>query len=340
MRHVYARTRTARSYWSIYAGVALATLSVAVAFAAPTNNILITGYWPPTNEMLRPWSQNASQNPGGWIGANWEGRGYDIHAFFPEFPNGTSGSNGRGVGDLEVDYQDTAADWARISQQVNPVAIITFSRANTTRGWEMEPAYRRFRLSGEANPPGQSVSLYSSDFLAPLQPADVPIAGEPIGNIRNSTLPMQAIVDDVAAQMTPAQIDPFVQVLGPTFDFGGAFLSGYIGYLGAWYHDVNNTPTAANRCYAAGHVHVGLGTVVADARQATEISLRTLIEHLNTIVQFCPGDINRDGAASVQDIFDFLTLWFANDPRANVNNDGAVSVQDIFDMLSAWFAGC
>jgi hypothetical protein len=41
----------------------------------------------------------------------------------------------------------------------------------------------------------------------------------------------------------------------------------------------------------------------------------------------------------VQDIFDYLNAWFANDPRADFNGAGQ-SVQDIFDYLSAWFAGC
>ena len=44
--------------------------------------------------MLRPWSRDPVQNQTGWVGLNWEGRGYDVYAFFPEFPNGTGGSNG------------------------------------------------------------------------------------------------------------------------------------------------------------------------------------------------------------------------------------------------------
>lgn len=331
-------TRTSRLH---AAGVALALAIAGVASAAPTNNILITGYWPPTNQMLRPWSDNPTQNLAGWIGGNWENRGYDIFAFFPEFPNGTTGSNGRGVGDFEVDYQDTAADWARIVDQVKPVAIITFSRANTTRGWELEPAYRRFRVTGEPLPAGvTSLSFYTSDYLTPFQPSNVPITAEPVGTIRNSALPMQAIVDAVRAQMSPAQVDPFIPPLDASFDYGGAFLSGYIGYLGVWYHDVNNTPTAPFRCYAAGHIHVGLSTLIADARQATEITLRTLITHLNTVVQFCPGDANRDGLSTVQDLFEYLTLWFASDPRSNINSDPQITVQDLFDFLTAWFQGC
>ena len=42
-------------------------------------------YWPPTNEMVRPFSTNEHLNPDGWIGDNWEDRGYDVHSYFPTF---------------------------------------------------------------------------------------------------------------------------------------------------------------------------------------------------------------------------------------------------------------
>jgi hypothetical protein len=55
---------------------------------------------------------------------------------------------------------------------------------------------------------------------------------------------------------------------------------------------------------------------------------------------YCAADFNVSGMASVQDIFDFLAAYFANDPRADFNASGAISVQDIFDFLAAYFAGC
>lgn len=58
------------------------------------------------------------------------------------------------------------------------------------------------------------------------------------------------------------------------------------------------------------------------------------------IATVCRADINEDGAATVQDIFDFLSLWFANSNDADFNLDTAVSVQDIFDFLASWFRGC
>jgi hypothetical protein len=54
----------------------------------------------------------------------------------------------------------------------------------------------------------------------------------------------------------------------------------------------------------------------------------------------CAADFNGDGTLSVQDIFDFLSAWFAGTPSADFNGAGGLSVQDIFDFLSAWFAGC
>jgi hypothetical protein len=53
----------------------------------------------------------------------------------------------------------------------------------------------------------------------------------------------------------------------------------------------------------------------------------------------CIADFNTSGGVTVQDIFDFLTAWFANDPRADISG-GGVGAQDIFDYLSLWFTGC
>ena len=41
-------------------------------------SVLVTGFWPPTNEMIRHFSTNVDLNPDGWTGENWENRGYDI----------------------------------------------------------------------------------------------------------------------------------------------------------------------------------------------------------------------------------------------------------------------
>lgn len=53
------------------------------------------------------------------------------------------------------------------------------------------------------------------------------------------------------------------------------------------------------------------------------------------IESFCLADFNQSGAASVQDVLDFLTAYFLNDQDADVNESGAVSNQDIFEFLAA-----
>ena len=54
----------------------------------------------------------------------------------------------------------------------------------------------------------------------------------------------------------------------------------------------------------------------------------------------CPAEIDGDAALGVPDIFAFLSLWFASDPRADFDGVPGIAVPDIFAFLSAWFAGC
>jgi hypothetical protein len=58
------------------------------------------------------------------------------------------------------------------------------------------------------------------------------------------------------------------------------------------------------------------------------------------LTPICGADFNGSGSVSVQDIFDFLAAFFADDARADFNDSGAIGVQDIFDYLAAYFLGC
>ncbi len=298
-----------------------------------TNNIMITGYWPPTNEMIRRFSDDPTQNPAGWVGGNWEGRGYDIYAFFPEFPGGVLA---RGVGDFEVDYQDTSNDWWPLVQQLQPVAIITFSRANTQRGWELEGGHRKYDLS-----------LWTVDYLAPTRPTpELPIASEPNNNERFSSLPMQAIVN--AVDETPALVDPFIA----PFD-EGRFLSNYIGYHGCWYHDLHAAPSDPAWNVAAGHIHVGQNTALPDAVSATETTLRVLIDVVNRRlgVVAAPADMNCDGLVNFDDITGFVlaltdpSAYAAAIPacrylNADTNDDGLVNFDDLNGFVQCLTGAC
>lgn len=55
---------------------------------------------------------------------------------------------------------------------------------------------------------------------------------------------------------------------------------------------------------------------------------------------YCRGDFNADGTVGVDDIFAFLSAWFAGNWLADCNESGASDVPDIFVFLAAWFAPC
>lgn len=250
----------------MFARLASAAILAALVPAATADlpKILITGFWPPTNEMIRPFSQSPVQNPGGWIGGNWEGRGYDIVSFFPEFPGGV-GVNPKGNGDLEVDYQDTSNDFWQIVGNVKPLAIVTFSRGNAGSNWEIEAHHRKLPLNSWIN-----------DYLTPFKPTpELPIANEPDFQERKSSLPMEAIRDAVNAQVTgvPAFIDN-------TNLYAGNFVSEFMGYHGTWYKDLHSDPNDPLYTIAAGHIHVGISTPLDKAMQATQVTLREVINIL------------------------------------------------------------
>lgn len=261
-------------------------LTIAAAFSsaalgAHTNNILVTGYWPPTNEMLRPFSTNPAQNAGGWQGGNWEGRGYNIHSYFPEFPGGMN-DNPQGDGDFQVDYQFASADFWRITAELQPVAIITFSRgAGPLRGeWEIESRHRALGLDD-----------WADDYEAPFRPtADLPFASEPTGTIRNSSLPMAQIRDAVNAAGLG-----FTARIDTSDAFGGTFVSEFTGYHSSWYANMHSDPNDPAWCVAGGHVHVGRSTPLAGSMLATEITLRELIAYVDTQVPG-PGTVGALGA--------------------------------------------
>ncbi|MFO0840421.1 MAG: hypothetical protein U1D55_18085 [Phycisphaerae bacterium] len=240
------------------------TLLAQSAWAAFTRNIMLTGYWPPTNEMVRGFSPNPTQNPGGWQGQNWQGLGFDVYSYFPEFPGGVLN---QGVGDLMVDYQDTYEDFFRIANQIQPVAIITFSRTSnfTPPSWEVEWRQR-------------NLESWIDDYIAPTQPTpSPPDPTAAAGFIRYSSLPMQQIVNAVNA--TPAAgANAFIDQT----DFGGGFLSEFIAYMGTWYHDMHANQSDPAWNVAAGHIHVSGNLNVGRARLATEVTLRELLNYVNT----------------------------------------------------------
>ena len=56
----------------------------------------------------------------------------------------------------------------------------------------------------------------------------------------------------------------------------------------------------------------------------------------------CKADFNQDRALTVQDVFDFISAFFVQDPTADFSNNGSgpPTAQSIFDFVAAWFSGC
>jgi hypothetical protein len=92
----------------------------------------------------------------------------------------------------------------------------------------------------------------------------------------------------------------------------------------------------ANQPPTTGNVTLGL---FKTGTPATVDATGLLVPSIPAVL--CPADFNHSGGSpTVQDIFDFLAAYFANDPAADFNGVGGLSVQDIFDFLAAYFTAC
>jgi hypothetical protein len=281
-------------------------------------SILLTGYWPPTNEMLRQFSTNPQQNPGGWVGDNWERRGFNVYSFFPEFPHGL----GKGEGDFEVDYQDTSNDFWPLLEQLKPLAIISFGRADDDLDWELEGGNRTY-----------APEYWYADYQYPYQPTpELPITKEPHGRERLSSLPLQAIVD--AVSKSGANVYPYYTTMDDSL-----FLCDFMGYHVNWWHDQHADPNDPARNVMAGFIHLGSLIAINDAILATKVTVRTVARYLHQQV-LTPGDLNCDGLVNNFDI-DPFTLALSDPggyqtayPDCNLKNgdcngDGVVNNFDI-----------
>jgi len=284
--------------------------------------IIVTGYWPPTNEMLRHFSQNQTLNPNGWEGDNWENSGYDIISFFPTFDDPECIDCGQGLGDFKVDYQDTSEDFWPIFNTINPIAIITFSRGFNNNSWELElNAYNRTNWYND----------YASPFLPTPNPPD---QNEDTFFLRNSNLPMNDIIDNINNNLSSLGLDVYIDEFGDP----GHFVSEFMAYHGVWYRDLNIT--GDDKCIAAGHIHVGGLVEVNNAKIATEESLRTLIDYINQFI-YTIGDVNQDNTIDILDLVIIMNNILGNNEltqiefyASDMNEDGTINVQDIIIIIN------
>ena len=283
--------------------------------------ILVTGYWPPTNEMVRHFSQNLSLNPSGWEGQNWENSGYDIVSFFPEFDPPDCNNCGIGYGDLEVDYQNTSEDFWPIVNNIKPLGIITFSRGFNNMSWELE-----MNTYNRAN--------WINDYLLPYLPIpNPPDEQNPINYHRETALPVLQIRD--AINSLNIGLDAYIDYEG----HAGAFLSEFMGFHGIWYKDLHQY-NDIDPCFSAGHIHVGSQVPIDIAKQGAEESIRVLINYLNQFI-YTLGDLNSDELVDILDIIlivnsilgtiNLSPLQFL---AADLNENGLINVLDIIQLVN------
>ena len=218
---------------------------------AELRNIMVTGYWNPTGQMIAPFSNNTYLNPGGWKGANWEGLGYNIYSYFPK-PGSYNGT-------FEVDYQDTWEDFWNITEEIKPIAIISFGAG--AGPWEIEYNAR-------------NLNSWVPDNKPPYQPTPCPPDHtKPAGYVRHSTLPVQSIADAVNNQTI---VTAWIDWSGNP----GAYLCEYMAYLGMWYQDIYNDTSKPYYCLASGFIHVSSSVPLKDAMEATNVTIREVIKYL------------------------------------------------------------
>ena len=282
--------------------------------------IMVTGYWPPTNEMVRHFSQNNELNPSGWKGENWENSGYDIVSFFPQFDPPNCNNCGQGYGDLEVDYQDFSQDFWTIVNSIRPVGIITFSRGYNDMSWELEN-----RVVNRTN--------WYDDYTAPFIPTPNP-PDDSVNNyhVRYNSLPILQIISDI--QRADLGLDPYLDDTN-----AGMFLSEFAGYHGVWYKELHDNDNDFP-CYAGGHIHVGAQVNWDIAKEATEISIRALIDHISSFMMIS-GDCNGDGDVNILDIISLTNVILGFDEfsiseemSADMDQNGQLDILDIISIVN------
>jgi len=247
-------------------------------------NIMLTGYWNPTGQMIAPFSNKTYLNPGGWKGSNWEGWGYNIYSFFPK--------PGTYNGTFEVDYQDTWEDFWNITEEIKPIAIISFGAG--AGPWEIEYNAR-------------NLNSWIPDNNPPYQPTPCPPDHtKPAGYVRHSTHPVQSIADEVNNQTT---VTAWVDWNGNP----GAYLCEYMAYLGMWYQDIHNDTSEPYYCLASGFIHVSSGVPLKNAMEATNVTIREVIKYLLSF-NYPPEEPSIDGPISGDVGIEYNYIFSAIDP--------------------------
>jgi hypothetical protein len=193
----------------------------------------------------------------------------------------------------------------------------------------------------------------------------------PLGSISITSIQLTQLPGDALGTLTPTGPDawtfsiPLTATLTPAATFSGApltlasqdlpiVLAGSItrtpagvvvssSFTASFAPPVDPTPTVlpptpfAVPADSALCPNINITLNLTTASAVTTLSSTSMLTTAPGTRIPCPCDANASGSITVQDIFEFLALWFLNDPRADINAVGGITVQDIFDFLACWF---
>ena len=103
--------------------------------------------------------------------------------------------------------------------------------------------------------------------------------------------------------------------------------------------DINQFNNNQN-CISAGHIHVG-GLINWDtAKIATEESIRTLINYIDSFI-YTPGDLNQDDIIDILDLVTIVNFILGDEDFSNLqlyaadlNEDSIINIQDVILIIN------
>ena len=117
------------------------------------------------------------------------------------------------------------------------------------------------------------------------------------------------------------------------------FLSEFAGYHGVWYKETFEEDIEIP-CFSGGHIHVGAQVDWDTAREAAEVSIRTLINYVDQFMVI-PGDCNSDGQVNILDIVALagavlgnIELTQSQSEAADMDGNGLLNILDIIAIVN------
>ena len=174
---------------------------------------------------------------------------------------------------------------------------------------------------------------WHDDYTPPLLPTPNP-PDSTVSNyyVRYTSLPVTEIIN--AIQDAQLGLNPYLDNTN-----AGMFLSEFAGYHGVWYKETLGEDIETP-CLASGHIHVGAQVNWNTAKEAAEVSIRTLINYIDQFLVL-PGDCNGDGNVNILDVVALAGTILGNfeltpsqTEAADMDGNGELNILDIIAIVN------